>query len=200
MQNFLFEHAWPGMVLWGILYVSDYALTITCARLYRRQETIAFEGSYEITPFYQRDIDSLRVVSPRFVFILLLTLGVLGFLWKLNTSSPAPELWQFVLGVLVGAQLAVHMRHFRNLVLFRSINNTELVRGRIEYGRSVVLRASSWEWFSFSALFLMLFIFTGSWFILGSVVACFLLGVKNRRLAGKHHSNLATAPQSPQQT
>jgi hypothetical protein len=117
------------MVLWGLLYVSDYALTITCARLYRQQQTIAFEGSYEITPFYQRDIDSLRVVSPRFVFILSLTLGALGFLWKLNTSSPAPELRQFVLGALVGALLAVHMRHFRNLVLFRSISNTELVRG-----------------------------------------------------------------------
>jgi len=188
------------MVLWGLLYVSDYALTITCARLYRQQETIAFEGSYEITPFYQRDIDSLRVVSPRFVFILLLTLGALGFLWKLNISSPAPELWQFVLGALVGAQLAIHMRHFRNLVLFRSINNTELVRGRIEYGRPVVLRASSWECFSFSALYLMLFVITGSWFILGGVMTCFLLGVKHRRLADKLHSNLATAPQSPQQT
>lgn len=200
MPNFLFEHAWPGMILWGLLYVSDYALTITCARLYRQQETIAFEGSYEITPFYQRDIDSLRVVSPRFVFILLLTLGFLGFLWILNESSPAPELWQFALGALVGVQLAVHMRHFRNLVLFRSINNTELVRGRIEYSRPVVLRASSWECFSFSAFYLMLFAFTGSWFILGAVVTCFLLGVKHRRLAGKLHSNLATVPQFPQQT
>ena len=52
-------HAWPGMVLWALLYVSDYALTITCARLYKQQQTIAFEGSYEITPFYQRDIEIL---------------------------------------------------------------------------------------------------------------------------------------------
>ncbi|HEY6385585.1 MAG TPA: hypothetical protein VIX91_07880 [Candidatus Acidoferrum sp.] len=200
MSNFFFEHAWPGMVLWGLLYVSDYALTITCARLYRQQETIAFEGSYEITPFYQRDIDSLRVVSPRFIFILLLTLGFLGFLWILNESSPAPELWQFVLGALVGGQLAVHMRHFRNLVLFRSVNNTVSVRGRIEYSRLAALRASSWECFSFSAFYLMLFAFTGSWFILGGVVTSFVLGVKHRRLAGKLHSNLATAPQSPQQT
>ena len=200
MPNFFFEHAWPGMVIWGLFYVSDYALTITCARLYRQQETIVVEGSYEISPFYQRDIDSLRVVSRRFVFILLLTLGALGFLWKLNESSPAPELWQFVLGALVGGELAVHMRHFRNLVLFRTINNTELVRGRIEYSRPVVLRASSWECFSFSALYFMIFVFTGSWFILGGVVTCFSLGIKHRRLAGNLQSNLATAPKSPQQT
>ena len=200
MPNFLFEHAWPGMVVWGLLYVSDYALTIVCARLYGRQETIVFEGSYEITPFYQRDVDSLRVVSPRSLFILLLTLSALGFLWMLNESSPAPELWQFALGVLVGVQLAIHMRHLRNLVLFRSINHTELVRGHIEYGRSVILRASSWECFAFSGLFLTLFAFTRSWFILGGAVACFSLGVKHRRLAGKFHTNLARTAQSPEQT
>ena len=200
MPNFLFEHAWPGMVLWGLLYISDYALTITCARLYGRQETIVFEGSYEITPFFQRDINSLRAVSPRFVFILLLTLGSLGLLWILNESSPAPELWQFALGALIGVQLAVHMRHFHNLVLFRSINNTDLIRGRIEYSRPVALRASSWECFAFSGFYLMLFAFTGSWFILGGVATCFSLGVKHRRFAAKLHTNLVRASQSPEQT
>ncbi len=188
------------MLVWGLLYVSDYTLTIVCARLYARQETIVFQGSYELTPFYQRDIDSLRVVSPRFVFILLLILGALSFLWALNESSPAPELWQFVLGALIGVQLAVHMRHLRNLVLLRSINHLELVRGQIEYGRSAILRASSWECFAFSGLFLMLFAFTQSWFILGSAVACFSLGVKHRRLAGRLHANLARTAQSPERT
>jgi hypothetical protein len=188
------------MALWGLLYISDYALTITCARIHGRQETIVVEGSYEITPFFQRDINSLRLVSPRFVFILLLTFGFLGFLWILNESSPAPELWQFALGALIGVQLAVHMRHLRNLVLFRSINNTDLIRGRIEYSRPVALRASSWECFAFSGFYLMLFAFTRSWFMLGGVAACFSLGVKHRRLAAKLHTNLVRASQSPQQT
>jgi hypothetical protein len=200
LPNLLFEHAWTGLVVWGLLYVSDYTLTIVCARLYGRQETIVFEGSYEITPFYQRDIDSLRVVSPRFIFILLLTLGFLGFLWILSESSPAPELWQFALGALIGVQLVVHLRHLRNLVLFRSINSKGLVRGHIEYSRSVVLRASSWECFAFSGFLLTLFAFTRSWFILGGAVACFSLGVKHRRLAGKLQINPARTAQSPQQT
>lgn len=200
LPNSLFEHAWPGMVIWGLLYISDYALTITCARLYGRQGTVVLEGSYEITPFFQRDINSLRIVSPRFVFVLLLTLGILGFLWILNESSPAPELYEFTLGVLIAVQLAIHMRHLRNLVLFRSINKTDLIRGRIEYGRMAILRASSWEWFAFSSFFLMLFLFTGSWFILGGVVGCIALGVKHRKLAGKLRTNLAKAAHSPQQT
>ena len=188
------------MVLWSLLYVSDYALTIICARLCGRQETIVFEGSYEITPYFQRDIDSLRAVSPRFLFYLLLSLGFLGFLWILNESSPAPELWQFALGALIGVQLAIHTRHIRNLVLFRSMNHMDSVHGHIEYSRPALLRASSWECFAFSGFYLVLFIFTRSWFILGGAVACFSLGVKHRRLAGKLHRNVAKGSQSPQQT
>jgi len=90
------------------------------------------------------------------------------------------------------------MRHFRNLVIFRSINNTDLIRGRIEYSRPAVLRASSWECFAFSGFYLTLFAFTGSWFILGGVAACFSLGVKHRKLVAKLHINLAGASQSPE--
>jgi hypothetical protein len=139
-------------------------------------------------------------VSPRFVFALLLTLGSLGFLWLLNHSSPAPELWQLVLGALIGVQLAIHMRHLRNLILFRAINRADWVNGQIEYGRMGMLRASSWEGFAFSGFYLMLFAFTTSWFILGGAIACFLLGVKHRRFASKLQTGLARASQSPQQT
>lgn len=188
------------MVVWSLLYTSDYAFTIACARLYRGQETVIFEGSYEITPLFQRDVDSLRVVSPRFVFMLLLSLGMLGFLWILNENSPAPELYQFALGAMIGVELAVHIRHIRNLVLLRTISRPDWVRGRIEYGRMAILRASSWECFAFSCLFAILFTFTRSWFILGGAFGCFSLGVKHRRLASKLRANLATATQTPQQT
>lgn len=133
------------MALWSLLYISDYALTLACARLYRMQEKIVFEGSYELTPFFQKDINSLRVISPRFVAILLLTVGMMGFLWILTKQSAAPQLYQFALGCLIVVQLTIHVRHLRNLFLFRSINNANMVRGRIEYGRTLLLRMSSSE-------------------------------------------------------
>lgn len=199
MPTFLIDHFWPGMLAWSLLYISDYALTIACARLYRGQETVICEGSYEITPFFQGDIDSLRVVSPRFVFMLFLSVGALGFLWFLNRES-SPELYQFALGALIGVQLAIHMRHLRNLVLFRTIKQPSLVRGRIEYSRMAMLRASSWECFAFSGFFLMLFVLTQSWFMVGSTLGCFSLGLKHRRLTSKVQTNLAGVAQSPQQT
>jgi hypothetical protein len=188
------------MLVWSLFYVSDYVLTLKCARLYAAQQTIRFEGSYELTPYFQKDIDSLRVVSPRFLFALLLTLGMLGFLWLLNEQSAAPFLWQFILGCLICVQLAVHTRHLRNLFLFRSINATNFAQGRIEYARGLLLRMSSWECFVFSGFFLVLFAFTQSWFILGGVVQCFVMGIKHRRLASRFQAGLAGPVQSPEQT
>ena len=200
MPSLFLDSWWPGMLVWSLFYISDYVLTLKCARLYSAQQTIRFEGSYELTPYFQKDIDSLRAVSPRFIFALFLTLGMLGFLWLLNKQSAAPFLWQFILGCLICIQLAVHTRHLRNLFLFRSINSTNLVQGRIEYARGLSLRMSSWECFVFSGFFLVLFAFTQSWFILGGMVQCFVMGIKHRRLASRFQAGLAGPVQSPEQT
>jgi len=198
LPSLFFHNLWPGMVVWSLFYISDYALTIACARLYRAQEKIVFEGSYEITPFFQRDINSLRVVSPRFLAILFLTVTTLGVLWALIGQS-TPELYEFALGSLIGVQLAVHTRHLRNLFLFRAIHSTDEVHGRLEYARTLLLRMSSLEFLAFSGLFLVLFLFTRSWFILGGATACLSLAVKHRKLASKLRSSLTTAVQPPQQ-
>ena len=85
LGTFLVDNLWPGMVVWSVLYISDYSLTLACARLYRRgvSARIVFEGSFEITPYFQSDIDSLKVVSPRFVAAMLLTWVYLAAVWFL---------------------------------------------------------------------------------------------------------------------
>ena len=198
MPNFFFNSLWPGLAAWSILYVSDYALTITCARLYQAgvKEKIAFEGSYEITPYYQKDINSLRLISPRFLAMLLLSGSLLSLVWVLNGQSHV-EFYELVLGAMILVQLTIHVRHLRNLLLFRAINYTDAVRGRIECSRALLLRMSSSECLVFSGLFLMLFAFTYSWFILGGVIGCLSLAEKHRRLAGKLSSGVTTA--QPQQ-
>lgn len=197
MPNLFLDSLWPGLAVWSVLYISDYALTLSCARLYRAgaSEKIFLEGSYEITPFYQRDIDSLRLVSPRFLAILLLTAVTLGVIWWLAMQS-SPELYYFALGAMVLTQLAVHTRHLRNFALFRAIIGTDAVRGRIEYSRPLMLRMSSIEFLTFSGLLLLLFVFTQNVFILGGATACLSIAAKHWRLARKHVSSVAILNQS----
>ena len=86
MAGLFLDYLWLGPMVWAVLYISDYYLTLTCARLYQAgaREKMAFEGSYEITPFYQTEIDALRRVSPRFILIL-----VISVIWLCRTLGSA---------------------------------------------------------------------------------------------------------------
>src|SRR5262249_35005613 len=185
VENQLRDHLWIGLVVWTLLYCSDYWLTIVCARLYREgvDSKLVFEGSYELTPYYQRDIDSLRLWSPRFLWACLLNLGALSFFWWLTVESSIPQLYSVLLGSYLLVQLAVHKRHVHNLFLFRAIANTEAVRGRIEYARPFLLRQSSLELFSFAILFAVLFLLTESWFVLGGSLGCLRVAATHLKLA-----------------
>lgn len=201
LSNLFISSLWPGLLVWGVLYIADYALTITCARLYQMgvNEKFVFEGSYEITPYFQKDIDSLRLISPRFLAALLLTGGLLAGSWLISAQTQ-PELYEFVLGVMILVQLSVHSRHFRNLFLFRSIIKTGGVTGRIEYSRALLLRMSSVEALIFSGLYLLLFAFTQSWFILGGTIGCLSLAARHRSFSRKGSASATAAVQSPQGT
>ena len=185
--NLFFRSPWPGLIVWSALFVSDYVLTLSCARLYRAgvSDKIAFEGSYELNPYFQKDIDSLTKVSPRFVAALLVTAGYLIGVWWLTMVSQ-PALYQFALGALILSQLAVHIRHVRNAFLFRAIAATDAVRGRIEYSRPLTLRVSSVEFLGFAGAFAVLTVFTQNWFTLGGAIACLAMAWKHRRLASKY--------------
>ncbi len=186
MPNFFLNSLWPGLTVWSLLYLSDYALTVKCARLYRNgaNEKFVFEGSYEITPFFQKDIDSLRLISPRFLGMLLWGVVLLTVVWLLAAQS-FPQLYYFALGSMILIQLAVHTRHLRNLFLFRAIIKTDQIRGRIEYSRLLLLRTSAAELLSFSGLFFLLFVFTQDWFMLGGATSCLSTAAKHRRLVRK---------------
>jgi len=192
--SIFFSSVWPGLTAWVILYISDYALTITCARLYRGGvcEKLVLDGSYEITPFFQRDIDSLRRISPRFLAMLFVSTFLLATVWYLSAQS-APELYVFASGSMILLELTVHVRHLRNLFMFRAMSKSDCVRGRIEYSRPFILKMSSDELFIFSALFLLLFAFTQSWFVLGGAASCLSTAFKHRRLSRKDASKAVIA-------
>src|SRR5262249_47354919 len=195
LMEFMGTHLWPGLVLWAVLYCSDYFLTIVCARMYRRgvHEKIAFEGSYEITPYYQKDIDALRKLSPRFMVALLLSSTGLALIWWLSMQVRVPGLYLFGLGALILVEVPVHTRHLKNFFFFRDLLRSNAVRGRIEYPRPLTLRLSSAEFLIWAGLFTILFLVTREWFVLGGAAECVVVAAKHRKLAAQHLARAAAA-------
>jgi len=182
MVDALLDSVWLGPSLWAALYVSDYFLTIACARMYQAQDKIVFEGSYEITPLFQADVNALRRLSPRFVIALFATTAYVFVVQR--TGGPSSGLYLGVLGALIIAELTVHIRHLRNWFTFT--NGLSQIEGRVAYPRGLLLRTSAFELLLFAALYFVLFLATGSLFILGGVVATGVLSLSHYRLARRH--------------
>jgi hypothetical protein len=189
LEALFYASPWPGLVMWIVLYTSDFLMTMTCARLYQRgaRERIAFEGSYEITPYYQGDVDALRMFSPRFVLAMIVTCVIQATLWFLTMrSNVLPEAYVFAVGMMVMIQLTIHVRHIRNLFLFRAVLADDQIKGRIEYGRPAMLRLSAVELLTFAGVYTFLYAITLSWFVLGGAVICAAMALNHRTLAAKH--------------
>ena len=178
---------WLGLAVWVLASASDYAFTLACARMYQSgvREVLVFEGSYELTPYFQRDIDALRRVSPRFIFSLLWSATAISIVWLLSRQV-WPEAYAFLLGAMLLIQLAVHVRHVRNFVLFRTILAGRGVRGRLEYSRHLSLRLSALDLTSFAIVFFVGFLATQSTFLLGGAAGCLPLALKHLKMSRKY--------------
>ena len=190
MRDFFLSSPWPGAIAWALIYISDYVLTITCARLYRRNvaNKIVFEGSFELNPIFQRDVDSLKIVSPRFLLLLVLTSTLFTIYWVLAVPS-SPWLYTGLLGAAICMELAIHVRHLGNLHLFSTTLTAEQLRGRMEYARPLMLRMSSVQIFGFAILFAVAFAFTGSYFVAGGMLSCLSLAGKQWYLSRRAAAN-----------
>jgi len=189
MVDFLLDSVWLGPLLWFALYTSDYFVTIACARLYQAQDKVAFEGSYEITPLFQADVNALRLVSPRFVIALIATTSYVVLVQQIAGSTPS--LYLGVLGALIVVELTIHIRHLRNWFVFKY--GLFSIQGRLVYPRGFVLRMSAFELFTFTSLYGILFLTTQSPFILGGALATGVLSLNHYRLARRHDAARSAA-------
>src|SRR4026207_2393989 len=146
MQYILATSPWYGVILWMILYTSDYYLTIYSARGFREIGHFQFEGSFELTPQYQKDVDALNPVSKRHV-VLLVLLSVLVYIlwWVFVDLFYFPWLYELYLGMFLLIEVAIHLRHLRNIFLIREIRGHGGVDGQITYRKWFSYRVSAFE-------------------------------------------------------
>ena len=200
MIDALISSPWPGLVVWAGLFVSDSTLTIACARMYQAgvRDRIRFEGSYEITPAHQADVDALRRFSPRFLLALALTCALQVCLWYLTVGLGLfRETYEVALGGLILSQLTIHVRHLRNYFLFRRVLAGDGVSGRIDYGRATMLQQSAVELGAFAVLHAAVAAIAASWFVFGGAASCASLAVSHWLLARKQEPATRISTQPP---
>jgi hypothetical protein len=195
LADLLTYNIWFTLAVWSALYISDYCLTVWAAKLYKAGagEHFVLDGSIEITPYFQEDIDALRPVSIRFLRVLAFSILTVTLAWLISVEwADIPQAFAVLIGALVFIEITAHIRHVRNIVFLRSLKHSRHLRGRIEYPRWLSLRLSSVEILGFGVLFVLAFLVSGSWFFIGGAASCLLTGLKHLDWANK--AALATDP------
>jgi hypothetical protein len=175
-EQFLYDYFLLPAAFWVILYISDYYLTIYGARLYKdASQYFSVEGSYELTPYYQQDIDALRLLSPR--FLIALFASTLLLLMVRGLSFGIPAIYAFVCGVLMLMEAAIHFRHIRNIATYKQLKAGNAATGKLAYTRWFVYSVSATDIFAFSVFCLIIALLLGSWFFVGGAVGCLRLAI-----------------------
>ena len=189
MQYWLATSPWYGIILWVVLYTSDYDLTLYCARGFREIGHFQFEGSFELTPQYQKDIDHLRPISRLHMILLLVYSLLILVVWWITRLSIYLE-WSYplYLGMFLLLEVAVHLRHLRNMALIQEIKKNGGVEGQISYKKWFSYRISARELYIYAMLFLLIALLTYSLFFLGGAIMCYGTGFKHSRLAKRAKS------------
>jgi hypothetical protein len=184
LEYLLVTSPWPTILVWFLLFLSDYSLTLYGARLYESygKEFVSIGGSYELTPIYQDAIDNQRRHSLR-ILLLLGASGVLIFAFWYVMVIVLHYSWAFLVlaGGLILRQVVVHVRHLQNIVLYRGARRPGALAGHIDYARWLVLRQSATELWGFAGIWLLAFLLTGSLFMAGGALGCALTAMQHSR-------------------
>ena len=186
MQYLLTANPWYGIITWIILYTSDYYLTLYCARGFREIGHIQFEGSFELTPQYQKDVDALQPISKLHVTLLALySLIIFAIWWITRLTIYLKWTYPFYLGMFLLLEVAVHMRHLRNAAIIHEVRKNGGVNGQIAYKKQFSYRISATDLYISATVFLLVAVLTYSLFFLGGAIMCYATGFKHARLARK---------------
>src|SRR5262245_55223243 len=192
LTAFFIKNVWASVGVWLLLSISDSLLTVKGARMYQKgvKEHFDFSGSYELEPANQEKIDKFQAISFRYVLGLVLYGGLLWIVHYCGLANLFSVLW----GGLFLLQLAIHLRHFHNLILFRYAIRSIGIQGHIQYARWLVLRISSIEFFGFGLMYSIAYLFSESLVILGGAVACLLISLRHLLLSKGKAAKVSQIP------
>jgi hypothetical protein len=203
IDHVLFDWAPVVIALVVGAFFADYTLTHLGARAAERvRDRWTVEGSYEMNPTWEGQIDSRRwfgwrvLVAPAAVAA---TLGAVRFLAGLDGEAFDPELlifdpayFAFAAGVMLLIQAPVLMLHAANLQTFALLADPAAAEGGITFRRWVAYRQGTRYLAGFAVLWLVLWLPSQQAFFLGGAVSCLTIAWWFGRLGDK-----ATGTRSP---
>ena len=144
MESYVLNHPWIPTLAWCVLYVGDYYLTILGAKLCRKQTISEVEGSYEMTPAYQADVDSLTLFSPTLFRNLLIYAVVLLAAGTYLVALELPAAYGVLVGYVVFIEFGIYARHIGNITFYGRLAGPEPgARGHIVWtNRGLYLHSS----------------------------------------------------------
>jgi len=182
LLNLAKTNVWVTLLIWVVLYISDYALTLIGARLRAAQIAhISTGGSYELNTYFIKDIDKQTIFSVRFILALIWSTFALGIFWVLaRVGTFEMAAFETVLGGFVLMELTIHIRHLRNIFTFRRQKVAGEIAGTIQFSRRYIYWTSAVDLALFAAFYMILFLFLGHVFFLGGALSCAALAVRHR--------------------
>jgi hypothetical protein len=181
MEIWLTLSPWPGLFFWTLIYLSDYWLTVKVARMYRANPHFEFEGSLELTPQFEKDVDALKPISRRHIILLVITNLILLILWGLFAWAEYTPAFALFLGMFILMEVGVHLRHVRSYFMLAQDQSKGGLEGKVYYRRWFVFGNSAFEFFSLAMLFLLTAVLTYSLFFTGGALACLSLAYNHYR-------------------
>ena len=183
IENLLIGNAWFALAAGVVFFTVTFYLAIYEAYLYHAgaKDYLVLEGRYEWLTAFQDIFTGRRRVSARFLAaLLILALGILAAWEVCIRQYSRPDVFSFLIGGLLLLEAAAAMQHVRRIVLFRHARRAEGLQGKIEYSRRLVFTLSFVEQYSFAALYVLMFLVSGSWFFLGGALTCIVAGRRRR--------------------
>jgi hypothetical protein len=188
IETWLVEHWWFGVALWTVAIWLDHFGTLYGAKRYREvlSRYTSCSGSYELSPTFQRDIESGRRFPPKVILVWVVISGFLASTWWASTEiAKEPAIYLAAAGAFLVTRVEVIMAHVVNTVLARWMAAGDQCRGRTEHARSLVLRIAAMRFWNFAALSAGACLLRWDWFFAGGAVGCILVGTRFAELGRK---------------
>jgi hypothetical protein len=182
---------WAPLAIAAVVaaFFADYSLTHVGARASERvRDRWRVEGSYEMNPVWERQIDSGRwlgwrvLLAPAAIAAVLVTIRLLAELVDVYAD---PAYFGSAVGAMLLIQAPILVLHGLNVQTFRLLAEPDAAEGGIVYRRWFGYRQSQMYMLGFAVVWLVLWLPSQQAFFLGGTASCGLFARRFAQLATK---------------